>query len=120
MYRPKKHLRAILVACVKPEYLQRVVERLVEDVFVYVNDDKVFSIKPEESLTGKYINIEVDKTDFNEELGCNKWYSRDKFDGNPEGHLLLELVEEDYCIVSHLGNSVLYPTTTHFMYITKP
>ena len=120
MYQPKKQLRAILVACVKPECLQKVVERLIEDVFVYVNEDKIFSIKPEESVTGKYINIEVDKTDFNERLTCFNWYTRDRFDGNPEDYGLLELVDEDYCIVSQLGNKVLYPDTTHFMYITKP
>ena len=120
MYQPKKQLRAILVACVKPECLQQVIERLIEEVFVYTNDDKMFSIKPEESLTGKYINIEVDANNFNERLTCHKWYPCDRFDGNPEHYGLLELVDEDYCIMSQLGNTVLYPTTTHFMYIKKP
>ena len=126
MYQPNKQLREILVACVKSEHLQQVIERLVESVFVYINDDGLFSITPKESVTGKYINIEVDKTNFDEVLECGKWYPREKFDGNPNDYLLVEFDMNDVCglqyIVSHKGSDLhnLLATANKFMYIKKP
>ena len=121
MFKPNKQLREILVACVKSEHLQRVNERLVESVFVYVNDDGLFSIKPEESVTGKYINIEVDKTNFDKVLECGRWYPSELFDGNPCDYILLEINSDGFVDSSSIDlNTFLHNTTEYFMYVKKP
>lgn len=122
MYKPNKQLRVILTTCVKPNHLQGVIERLIEEVFVYPNGDNLFCIKSDESVTGKYINIEVDKSNFDEVLECGKWYPREKFDKNPCNHILLEFDSDGYASSSTRApwNTDLYSNTVKFMYVEKP
>ncbi len=61
-----------------------------------------------------------------DDLNHYVWYEREKFDGNPNGYLLVERCEDedglDYFDLSEDGRAKTYLRleTTHFMYIEWP
>lgn len=120
MYKPNKQLREILVACVKPECLQKVTEDLVHSIMGYNLDN--FTIIPDYAVTGKHINLTLSPENFDEVIECGKWYPRDRFDGNPCEYILLEMCMTDYVEASVKDERAhhLWDSTTHFMYIKKP
>lgn len=119
MHQPNKQLRAILVACVKPEKLQKVTESLISTVFEYNGD--YFIIGADVSITGGNITLVVSPKNFDEVLELGKWYDREKFDGNPCNHILIEIDKNGCASGSYsIGNNGLWEDTVMFMYIKRP
>ena len=118
MYQPNKQLREILVACVKPKYLQSVTERAIEIILVY--DGNKLIIQPHESVTKNSIELELNVTNFDEVLECGKWYDREKFDGNPCDYIVVEQCGDEGVNYDANVAHALWNSTTHFMYIKKP
>ncbi len=119
MYKPNKQLREILVACVKPECLQKATEALISNLFEY--NDHRFAISGDVTTTGEDITLFVSPKNFDEVLECGKWYPREKFDDNPCDYILIEVDERHvHCAHHDCDRHTLWNTTTHFMYIKKP
>lgn len=120
MFQPNKELRAVLVAAVKPEFLQDVTERIIEHIMVYNNHQ--FCILYDKTTTGSGIVLNLSPKNFDEVLEFGKWYPREKFDKNPCNHILLEFDSDGNVICSHCTpwNTDLYSDTVTFMYVKKP
>lgn len=118
MFVPNQILRNILCMTVKPEYLKVVTERFVDMVTVY--NLTYCDISAEESVTDQPIGFTLTVANFDETLECGKWYDREKFDGNPDDHILLECDEGGVTYSRNYSVSELCHDTVKFMYIERP
>ena len=124
MFKLKPKVMDFLKVTVKPEKLDKVVNKILNE---YVKEDFIteypivrFTILESESISGLAISSSVDHEEVEkvEPLKPYVWYDREKWDGNPNKLDVIELSKECIDVYSEYPN--INYDTTHFMYIKRP
>ena len=131
-YKLSDKLNAFLTDNVLPEHKGGIEKNILDsfgesDILIA----KMFSIDAKKTVYGIEFSIALMRSDLVEiePLKTNVWYEAEKFDGNPNKYLVVEIINNEtvlyrvsyrvsYCPPNNLDH--LSEDTTHFMYIEKP
>lgn len=120
MLKLNENIVEFLKKTVKPDCVDRLISDIERNATYFIKG-QANHVPLYKDVTDIKLSIYLTGDDFHEELEPYKWYPPEKFDGNSDNHILLEVNKNNFLALSMRPcNSKLNRDTDKFMYINFP
>ena len=119
MLKLNENIVVFLKTTVKPDCVDRLISDIERNA-TYFMKGQANHVPLYKDVTDIKLSIYLTGDDFHEELEPYKWYPPEKFDGNPNDYILIEMYDDGSVDAYSEKLHRLSNITTHFMYIERP
>lgn len=119
MLKLNENIVEFLKTTVKPDCVDRLISDIERNA-TYFMKGQANHVPLYKDVTDIKLSIYLTGDDFHEELEPYKWYPPEKFDGNPNDYILIEMYDDGSVDAYSEKLHRLSNITTHFMYIERP
>lgn len=119
MLKLNENIVEFLKKTVKPDCVDRLISDIERNA-TYFMKGQANHVPLYKDVTDIKLSIYLTGDDFHEELETHIWYPREKFDGNPNDYILIEMYDNGSVDAYSEKLHRLSNITTHFMYIERP